>query len=225
MERLRAYVPGAVARELAEGADLEAGEREITVLFVDLRGYTSFAEGQRPAAIFGAVSAYTKLVSGIVSDCGGAVVEFNGDGLMTVFGAPRALADKERSAVRAARAIAAQVPQLALTDAAGRPQRLHVGIGVATGPGYVGSVRAVDRAIWVALGNTTNLAARLERMTREIGAAVVIDVETYKAAGDTAADFASRPGQVVRGRSELEDVFTWSPPSFAGPVQSREEAT
>jgi class 3 adenylate cyclase len=153
------------------------------------------------------------------------VVEFNGDGLMTVFGAPRALADKERAAVRAARAIALQVPALALADAAGREHRLHVGIGVATGPGYVGNVRAVDRSIWVALGNTTNLAARLERMTREIGASVVIDVETHKAAGDAAADFAARPGQVVRGRSELQDVFTWSPPGLAAPPQSREEAT
>jgi hypothetical protein len=62
-------------------------------------------------------------------------------------------------------------------------------------------------------------------MTREIGAAVVIDVETRKAAGDAAADFASRPGQVVRGRSELQDVFTWSPPGFAAPPQSREETT
>ena len=225
MERLRAYVPGAVARELAAGAELESGEREITVLFVDLRGYTSFAEGQRPAAIFGAVSAYTKLVSQIVSDCGGSVVEFNGDGMMTVFGAPRVLADKESAAVRAARAIALQVPMLALSDAAGREQRLHVGIGVATGPGYVGNVRAVDRSIWVALGNTTNLAARLERMTRELGVSIVVDVETHKAAGDTAADFASRPGQVVRGRSELEDVFTWSPPDFAAPPQSQEKAT
>jgi len=225
MEKLRAYVPGAVARELAAGADLESGEREITVLFCDLRGYTSFSEGQRPAAIFGAVSAYTKLVSQIVSDCGGAVVEFNGDGLMTVFGAPTALADKERAAVRAARAIAAQVPLLALSDAHGRERRMHVGIGIATGPGYVGSVRAVDRAIWVALGNTTNLAARLERMTRELGAAVVIDVETHKAAGDAAADFEPHPGRAVRGRSELQDIFSWSPLGIAAPVISKEEAT
>src|SRR5262249_20800034 len=122
-------------------------------------------------------------------------------------------------------AIAMQVPQLAVSDASGRAHRFHVGIGIATGPGYVGNVRAVDRAIWVALGNTTNLAARLERMTRDLGAAVVIDVETHKAAGDSAPGFASRPGQVVRGRSELEDVFTWSPPSLAVPVPSQEEVT
>jgi class 3 adenylate cyclase len=225
MEQLRAYVPGAVARELAAGSTLEAGEREVTVLFVDIRGYTAFTEGQAPAAIFGAVSAYTKLVSQIVADCGGAVVEFNGDGLMTVFGAPRALADKERAAVRAARAIARDVPGLSLRDSAGRPHRFHVGIGVATGPGYVGNVRAVDRSIWVALGNTTNLAARLERMTRELGAAVVIDAETHKAAGDACADFALQPDQSVRGRSERIDVYTWSPPGSSAPPLVQEEAT
>jgi len=225
MEQLRAYVPGAVARELAAGASLDAGEREVTVLFVDIRGYTAFAEGQAPAAIFGAVSAYTKLVSQIVTDCGGAVVEFNGDGLMTVFGAPRALAEKERAAVRAARAIAQQVPALSLGDSAGRPHSFHVGIGVATGPGYVGNVRAVDRSIWVALGNTTNLAARLERMTRDLGAAVVIDVETHSAAGDACADFELRADQSVRGRSERIDVFTWSPPGFSAQPLVQEEAT
>ncbi|HXZ86679.1 MAG TPA: adenylate/guanylate cyclase domain-containing protein [Myxococcota bacterium] len=225
MERLRAYVPGAVARELVAGGQLEPGEREISVLFVDIRGYTSFAEGHSPEAIFDAVNAYTGVVSQIVSDCGGAVVEFNGDGLMTVFGAPRALADKERAAVRAARAIAERVPQLPVRDSGGQPTRLHVGVGVATGPGYVGNVRAADRAIWVALGNTTNLAARLERMTRDLGAAVVVDVETHKAAGDAAADFAPRPAQSVRGRSELLDVFTWSPAESPASQRLQEEVT
>jgi class 3 adenylate cyclase len=225
VERLRAYVPGAVARELAEGSELPAGEREVTVMFVDIRGYTSFSEGQRPEAIFGAVNAYTQAVSRIVTDCGGSVVEFNGDGLMTVFGAPRALADKERSAVRAARAITLQVPMLAVRDERGRPHQFHVGIGVATGPGYVGNVRAVDRSIWVALGNTTNLAARLERMTRDLDAAVVIDVETHKAAGDVAEDFGLRPAQRVRGRSALVDVYSWSPPGYLAPPLTQEETT
>jgi class 3 adenylate cyclase len=225
MERLRAYVPGAVARELVAGAELESGEREISVLFVDIRGYTSFSEGQAPEAIFGAVSAYTKLVSRIVTDCGGSVVEFNGDGLMTVFGAPRPLPEKERGAVLAAKAVAREVPSLAVTDSAGRPHRFHVGIGVATGPGYVGNVRAVDRSIWVALGNTTNLAARLERMTRDLGVAVVIDVETHDAARDVSADFTLRPAQRVRGRSELIDVFTWSPSGYSATPELEEEAT
>jgi class 3 adenylate cyclase len=225
VERLRAYVPGAVARELASGAELEAGEREVTVLFVDIRGYTSFSEGQRPEAIFGAVSAYTQVVSQIVTDCGGSVVEFNGDGLMTVFGAPRALADKEEAAVRAARAIALQVPMLAVRDAAGRPHQFHVGIGVATGPGYVGNVRAVDRSIWVALGNTTNLAARLERMTRELGASVVIDVETHKAAGAATEDFVLQASQRVRGRSALIDVFAWSPAGLRATPLTPEETS
>jgi len=222
VERLRAYVPGAVARELAEGTELEAGEREVTVMFVDIRGYTSFSEGQRPEAIFGAVNAYTQLVSRIVTDCGGSVVEFNGDGLMTVFGAPRALADKERAAVRAARAIALQVPTLAVRDPQGRPHQFHVGIGIATGSGYVGNVRAVDRSIWVALGNTTNLAARLERMTRDLGSAVVVDAETCKNAGDVGDDFALHPGQRVRGRSALVDVYSWSPPGYLSPLTQEE---
>ncbi len=222
VEKLRAYVPGAVARELAAGAELAPGEREVTILFVDIRGYTSFSSGQQPEAIFEAVSAYTRLVSRIVTDLGGTIVEFNGDGLMTVFGAPRALADKESAAVRAARAIASEVPTLRVTDSSGQPRRFHVGIGVATGSSYVGDVRAVDRSIWVALGNTTNLAARLERMTRDLGVAVVIDAETQKAAGDAAREFTLRPAQRVRGRSELVDVYTWSPSGWSAPIELEE---
>jgi class 3 adenylate cyclase len=83
----------------------------------------------------------------------------------------------------------------------------------------------VDRSIWVALGNTTNLAARLERMTRDLGVAVVIDVETCKAAGDVAADFALHAAQRVRGRSELVDVYTWSPSGYSAPPVLEEEAS
>jgi adenylate cyclase len=114
------------------------------------------------------------------------------------------------------------VPTLAVTDSSGRPHRFHVGIGVATGSSYVGNVRAVDRSIWVALGNTTNLAARLERMTRDLGVAVVVDVETHKGAGELSSDFMLRPAQRVRGRSELVDVFTWSPSGYSAPIALEE---
>ena len=95
MDRLRRYVPGAIADELASGGVLEDGEREVSVLFVDVRGYTSYAEHRGASEIFASVNRYTETVSEVVRRRGGSVVEFNGDGMMAVFGAPRALERKE----------------------------------------------------------------------------------------------------------------------------------
>jgi class 3 adenylate cyclase len=215
MQELRSFVPGAVAREIESGAGLESGEQEVSVLFVDIRGYTPFAEGRRAADIFEAVSHYATLVSRLVEEHGGSVVEFHGDGLMAVFGAPRPLERKEARAVEAGLAIAEQVPHLEI-DPRDTRARLEVGVGIATGEAYVGPLRAVDRAIWVALGNTTNLAARLEGATRTLGVSVVIDAATFAAAGPAAAGFARHPQLAVKGRRERMDVHIWSTPAKAG---------
>ncbi len=203
MDRLRRFVPGAIAEEIAGGGSLEEGEREVSVLFVDVRGYTSFAERRGAPEIFAGVNRYTQAVSDVVLRHGGVVVEFNGDGMMAVFGAPRPLPRKEESAVRAAREITAAVGALEIEGT-----RLSVGVGVASGPAFVGSVRAVDRNIWSALGNTTNLAARLEKLTRDLDAGVAIDRPTWEAAGPAGEGFEARPGQRIRGRTDPVDVYT-----------------
>lgn len=195
---LRRYVPGAVADELDAGGDLQSGEREVTVLFVDLRGYTAFSESRAASEVFSTVNRYTETVSEIVRRRGGSVVEFNGDGMMTVFGAPRPLAGKERAAVAAAREIVAAVPSLAPDGAA----PLGVGVGIATGEAFVGNVRSADRLIWTAIGNTTNLAARLQVLARDLDASIVIDDATREAAATGAGDFEPRAPTRIRGRSE-----------------------
>ena len=206
-ESLRRYVPGAIADQLASGSELEASEREVSVLFVDIRGYTSFSEPRRAAEIFSTVNHYTETVSAIVRKHGGSVVEFNGDGMMAVFGAPRDIAHKERAAVEAAREIAAAVGSMPVVDAQRGEAKLSVGVGIATGEAFVGNIRAVDRMIWSVLGNTTNLAARLQSLTRDLKADVVIDAATREASGGAAADFVVHPRVPIRGRLEREDVY------------------
>jgi class 3 adenylate cyclase len=200
---LRRYVPGAVAEELSSGAELTSGEREVSVLFVDLRGYTSFSESRRAEEIFSTVNRYTETVSQIVHEHAGSVVEFNGDGMMAVFGAPRELAHKERAAVEAGREIVDAVG--AMTVEGG--ETLSVGVGIATGEAFVGNIRAVDRMIWSAIGNTTNLAARLQGLTRDLDAALVIDAATWERAQPAATGFEKRPDVPIRGRRETQDVY------------------
>jgi class 3 adenylate cyclase len=202
-ERLRRYVPGAVADELTSGdAALEASEQIVTVLFVDVRGYTSFSERHRAEAVFGFVNRYTEAVSRIVREHGGSVVEFNGDGMMAVFGAPQPLPRKEQAALAAARAICARVPRIEASDAS-----LSVGVGIATGEDFVGNIRAADRYIWSAIGNTTNLAARLEGLTRVLDAAIAIDRATHEAANGVDDDFELHARQQIKGRAHPIDVY------------------
>jgi adenylate cyclase len=203
-ESLRRYVPGAIAEQLASGSDLESGEREVSVLFVDIRGYTGFSESRRAEEIFSTVNRYTETVSQIVQRHSGSVVEFNGDGMMAVFGAPRELAHKERAAVEAGRELVEAVSALPVE---GEETKLSVGVGVATGEAFVGNIQAVDRMIWSAIGNTTNLAARLQSMTRELDAAVVIDSTTWERAETTAAGFEKRSDVPIRGRRDTQDVY------------------
>ena len=193
---LRRYVPGAVAQQLEGGHDLQAAEREVTVLFVDLRGHMSYAEKRHAEDVFSTVNEDTERVSRIVLARGGSVVEANGVGMMAVFGAPEAVADKERRAVEAAREI---------VDSS--PANLRVGVGIATGLAYAGNIRAADRWIWSVIGETTNLAARLQALTSELDASVAIDDPTRRAAGYVCADFARHQDVSVRGRSDPVEVF------------------
>ncbi len=200
----RRNVPGAIAEELESGADLEVGEREVSVLFVDIRGYTAYAESRGAEEIFSMINRYTHVVSQLVRAHGGSVVEFNGDGMMAVFGAPRALPAKERAAVEAGIAIVDVVGSLP-----GRAEgdRLSVGVGIASGQAYVGNIQAEDRLIWSAIGNTTNLAARLQAMTRELDVAIVVDAATWKAAGESAARFREHAAVRIRNRSGSQTVY------------------
>jgi class 3 adenylate cyclase len=193
---LRRYVPGAVAERVLAGDALEPAEREVSVLFVDIRDYTRVAEGLRAADVFATLNEHTERVSRVVQECGGVIVEFNGDGLMAVFGAPEALARKEQAAVEAARRIVDSMPGT-----------LAVGVGVATGPAFVGSIRSTDRSIWSAVGSTTNVASRLQSLTRELSASVAVDEATRERAGYVCADFARHEGVAIRGRVGRFDVF------------------
>lgn len=200
--RLARYVPGAIQSSLESGKDLPPKEQEVTILFVDIRGYTSFSEGRGAEEIFDTVSRYTELVSKLVIARGGSVVEFHGDGLMVVFGAPEELPDKETQAVAAARDIVRAVPELAVEGV-----RLGVGVGIATGPAFVGNIQSADRLIWGAIGNTTNLAARLQGQTRDLDAEIAIDKRTLDRAGSEAASFKDRGLLPIRGRSQAIRVF------------------
>jgi len=210
---LRQYVPTPIAERIARAESIDCGEREVTVMFVDLHGYTAFADHLSPDEVFAFISLFTEVVCGAVRKEGGFVVEFNGDGMMAVFGAPARQHDKERAALRAARASVAAVASIEIPNRSG-PDVPDVGIGIATGPAFVGNIRAADRWIWSAVGSTTNLASRLQSLAHQLSAPIVIDARTQTAAGPE-PELVRLPNVRIRGLSTPVDLYA-QPASKAG---------
>jgi class 3 adenylate cyclase len=204
-ERLRRYVPGALAERLAAGREAPVGQREVTVLFVDIRGYVGIAERRDPGAVFGFVGRYARAMSEIVQHQGGTIIDVQGDGLMAVFGAPERQEDKERRALAAAHGLLAGVRALRVDDE-GADAAVDVGVGIATGPAFLGNLATADRAIWSVVGDTVNLAARLQALTRELDAALVIDAATHGAAG-APGTLEPLPATAIRGRRGRVDLY------------------
>ena len=103
--------------------------------------------------------------------------------------------------------IVGAVGALPVENSADGSTNLAVGVGIATGEAFVGNIQAVDRMICTAIGNTTNLAARLQSLTRDMDASLVIDRATWERAQPMAAGFEKRPDAPIRGRRQTQDVY------------------
>jgi class 3 adenylate cyclase len=206
-DALRRYVPEQLATKLARGEELESAEREVSVMMVDIRGSTPFAEGRALDELFAVINRFTEATSSAVHAHGGTVTEFSGDGVMAVFGALEASSAKETQAVRAAREIIGLLHSMPAGAAQGGIAGLTVGIGIATGLAFVGTIRSADRLIWSVIGTTANRAARLQSLTRDLAVWIAIDAGTRRAADQVATGFVKREGISLRGFSEPEDVY------------------
>jgi adenylate cyclase len=209
--RVRRFVQSALADQLARGEGVASGERGVSVLFADLRNYTRLVESRTAAEIFRFLSAYTRIVSEIVHARGGVVLEFSGDGLMAVFGAPEEVPRKESAALESA---------LEIVDAMAA-FGLAVGIGIASGPVFLGCLPAADRLIWCAVGNTTILASRLQGLSRKLGACVVVDERTIERTSQ-GKSFVRHERVRIRGRRRLETLYALPglPPRTNGRARS-----
>jgi class 3 adenylate cyclase len=210
VEQLSRYVPGPISDRIQADRGQDSGERDITVLFLDVRGYTTTASMLRCSQVFRLLNRYVRSASSIIRRHGGTIVEFNGDGMMAVFGAPDPLEAKEGAAARAALKLALAVPPLVRRLESELPDTPSIGVGVASGRGYVGDIAAEDRLIWSAVGSTTNLASRLQTLTRELRVPIALDEATWSASGDAARHFARRDGVSVRGLADPLTLYVAS---------------
>jgi class 3 adenylate cyclase len=194
----RTYMSPAVAAELiANPAQAELGGeiREVSVLMADLAGFTAWAERVRPDEVVAMLNGYWAAVVPVILERSGTVVQFVGDQVMAVFGAPAHQPDHARRAADAA--LALQVAASALHDQHVDWPRFRVGVN--TGPALVGNVGSREMRNFTAIGDTTNLTARLQALSPEGG--VVVGDATAGALG-AAATTTPLGAVAVKGKAE-----------------------
>ena len=183
---------------------MEAERRQVTVLFTDMVGFTTFSEKRGEEAAFTLMQSLAGLMEEAVREQGGVVQAFTGDGIMAVFGAPAALEDAPLRACRAALAILERLKAAGGDLEAKHGLRPQLRIGVNTGLAMVGQVRGGTGAGVTVLGDTVNVAARLQAMA-ESGSAVLSEATHRLVQGMVEASFVGE--HQFKGKSEPQRVY------------------
>ena len=209
-ELVRRFATSEVAEDLQRSGFALGGKRIAgTVMFCDIRGFTSITEQQSPEETIELLNTFYTLMFDAITGCGGVVNQMVGDGLMSIFGAPLPLADPCGSAVRAAREMIELIEMLNVEREAGGKMPLKVGIGIATGDMIAGYTGTHSRATYTCIGDAVNLAARLEAYTKEAGRPILIDGDT--AAGLDGVSVLEPLGEVrLKGKATAVKVFAVS---------------
>lgn len=209
--------PIASALEADPARLLRGEEREVTVLFSDIRGFTTFSEGQPPQAVVHFLNAYFDAVVPVIERHGGVLNQYMGDGMMVLFGAPFPQPDHAARAVRAGVDIVRRVHELQDRWAqAGKPG-MRVGVGIHTGPAVAGMVGARNRLDYSAIGDTVNTASRIESENKKQNTEILISAQTWQAISPADRQGIMRAAEPVPvqvpGKSEPLLLYTVHVPS------------
>ncbi|MBI1845612.1 MAG: adenylate/guanylate cyclase domain-containing protein [Candidatus Rokubacteria bacterium] len=201
------YVTPEIRDEILAGrVALEGQQREVTILFADLRDFTPWVEASRPADVVRDLNAYFTEMEEAIRTHHGLVLQFIGDEIEAVFGAPLARADHAALAVQAAMEMRRR---LATWNAArgreGKPPLRH-GIGIHTGTVLAGNIGSSERLSYALVGDSVNLASRIQGLTKDFGADILISAST-RTRLDGALPLAPLPAVRVKGRSEDVEIY------------------
>ena len=174
--------------------------RNCTFLFTDVRGFTAMSETMEPEEVTKIMNEALTIQSDTVKKYDGMVDKYIGDAMMAIFNAPLDLENHEEAAVLCAKEIQEQFKSSKIS--------VEIGIGVNTGPAVVGNMGSETRFDYTAIGDTVNLAARLESSTKEVGKDIVIGESTAKACS---FPLAVLPSITVKGKQDRINIFTLMP--------------
>jgi adenylate cyclase len=193
--------PVLAARLLEQGDDVFAGERrQVTVMFVDIRDFTPFAEANTAEDTVARLNALFEIVVPAVVDAGGHVNKFLGDGALAVFGAPNDLAEHADAAVSAAVLIHRRVAERFDGE-------LRIGIGINTGVVIAGTIGGGGKLEFTLIGDTVNVAARVEQLTKTTGDPILLTQPCAAALASRPPRLIDRGFHVLKGKSASVQVF------------------
>ncbi|MBT6932145.1 MAG: adenylate/guanylate cyclase domain-containing protein [Proteobacteria bacterium] len=205
------YVPKNLVRRLiqleAKGRGVEAEEREVTILFTDIAGYTSIADGMDPKDLADLLNNYFEVLVTPVTARGGTVDKFIGDALMAFWNAPDEQTDHADLALAAASDIQKATDRFNDTRLAVGEKPLRTRIGVHTGRVLVGNIGATERMNYTIVGDAVNTTARLEALGKDIGQTLCVSADTRQAAQNN-YDWHEVGDVTLRGRSQKTLVYT-----------------
>jgi adenylate cyclase len=209
-EAFGTYVDPDVAEQiLDEGIKLAGESVEVTVMFLDIRSFTAFAESTPAEQVVAAINELFEQIVPIIHDHGGRVDKFVGDGLLAVFGAPRRQPDHADQALAAALEICRT-----LHSSAG----LEIGIGLNSGEVVAGNVGGAGRLEFSVIGDPVNVAARVQAATRQTGDAILLTGRTAELLSDDHPPLEEREHIELRGKQEAVRVYS---PAASHPASER----
>jgi adenylate cyclase len=196
------YVSEQVRDEILRGnIPLDGEHKEVTVLFADLRNFTPLVESTPPKQVVGLINGYFKEMSEAIQQEGGLVLQFIGDEIEAVFGAPLPLEDHPQRAARAALDMRQRLTRLNRELAGQGYPRLEHGVGIHSGQVVAANIGSPDRLSYALVGDTVNLASRLQGLSKEFDADILLSSVTAASLGP---EFRLRPlpATEVKGKSE-----------------------
>ncbi|GDX83039.1 hypothetical protein LBMAG42_48500 [Deltaproteobacteria bacterium] len=222
----RKYLSASVADFVMSNPDamgLGGERRNASVVFVDIRNFTKFAEQERPERVVEFLNeVFTELVA-VVFKHGGTLDKFLGDGLMAVFGVPQPLDDAPLRAVRAAIEMQACAKRINAARPAGADPFL-IGVGIAHGVVIQGNIGSPDRMEFTVIGDTVNYAARLQGLSKDLAHDIIVSDEVYEGAKQSFW-FRRMPPVKVRGKAGEQVLYAVieAPPEPPLPPAPRSE--
>jgi class 3 adenylate cyclase len=210
-ELMRRFATPEVAQDLQTSGFSLGGKRvHASVMFSDIRGFTSLAESQPPEETIELLNTYYELMFDAISGHGGVVTLMIGDGLMSVFGAPMPLPAHGESAVRAAQEMVELIELFNVEREAAQKPPIRIGIGIASGEMVAGYTGTNKRATYTCIGDTVNLAARLETHTKVAQRVILIDQATRSSLSEriTVEPLGPVP---FKGKASAVEVFSVDP--------------
>jgi class 3 adenylate cyclase len=202
------FVTPEVSDKILKGdLPLDGELRDVTILFCDLRGYTTFVEGREPRQVVNFLNEYFSQMEQAIKEHGGIVLQFIGDEIEAVFGAPVDLPDHPEMAIRASLEMRKRLKDLnSKRESMGKTPVAH-GVGIHTGKVLAGSVGSPDRLVYAMVGDTVNTASRIQTLNKTFGTDILISQNTRDLTKGNTFNLSSLGKVALRGKSEEIEIF------------------